>query len=317
MSCSYDRHQIDPGQLLVMKQTPPVDPPLGISAVERETGLLKETLRVWERRYGFPRPLRDALGERVYPREQVERLRLIRRLMDQGWRPGRLMALDDDALQAAAGQLPANAPAHATDLLECLHGRDAGGVRTLLEGLLAERGLEHFVTEVAVRFCTEVGEAWARGELDIAQEHLFTEQIRRVLRAALPPPAAVGGKPHVLLTTFPEEEHDLALLFAEALLASEGARCTSLGAQTPLLDIVHTVRQGGHQVLVLAFSAAFPPRAAFAGLAELAAQLSGVEIWAGSAGLAARPKPIAGLRYLGRIDMLHDALTAWRAAHPA
>ena len=38
-----------------------------ISAVERETGLSKDTLRMWERRYGFPAPGRDAQGERVYP----------------------------------------------------------------------------------------------------------------------------------------------------------------------------------------------------------------------------------------------------------
>ena len=31
-----------------------------IADVERDTGLSKDTLRVWERRYGFPLPLRDA-----------------------------------------------------------------------------------------------------------------------------------------------------------------------------------------------------------------------------------------------------------------
>lgn len=300
-----------------MNPSPNADPPLGISAVERETGLLKETLRVWERRYGFPRPLRDAQGERVYPRDQVERLRLIRRLMDQGWRPGRLMALDDAALLAAAGSLQVSTTPQLEALLASLRTRDAGGVRALLEALIDEHGLQGFVTGLAVRLCSEVGEAWARGELDVAQEHLFTEQIRRALRAALPAPANDPRGPRVLLTTFPEEEHDLALLFAEALLAPEGARCTSLGAQTPLLDIVHTMRQGGHQVLLLSFSGAFPQRTAFAGLSELAAQLPQVEIWAGSSALATRPKPIDGVRFLGRIDMLHDALMAWRAAHPA
>lgn len=29
---------------------------LSIAAVERDTGLTKDTLRVWERRYGFPTP---------------------------------------------------------------------------------------------------------------------------------------------------------------------------------------------------------------------------------------------------------------------
>jgi DNA-binding transcriptional MerR regulator len=38
-----------------------------IAAVERDTGIGKDTLRVWERRYGFPQPGRDSFGERSYP----------------------------------------------------------------------------------------------------------------------------------------------------------------------------------------------------------------------------------------------------------
>ena len=67
-----------------------------ISTVERDTGLGKDTLRVWERRYGFPQPERDHNGERVYPAEQVERLRLMKRLIDHGHRPGRLLAASDE-----------------------------------------------------------------------------------------------------------------------------------------------------------------------------------------------------------------------------
>ena len=72
---------------------------LSIAAVERETGISKDTLRVWERRYGFPRPERNAFGERTYPAEQVARLRLIHRLMDQGMRPGRIFALSPAEMQ--------------------------------------------------------------------------------------------------------------------------------------------------------------------------------------------------------------------------
>ena len=61
--------------------------PMRIAEVERDTGLAKETLRVWERRYQFPRPERDELGERLYPFTQVEQLRVIRRLIDHGFRP--------------------------------------------------------------------------------------------------------------------------------------------------------------------------------------------------------------------------------------
>ena len=62
-----------------------------IGAVEKETRVSKELLRMWERRYGFPLPDRDESGDRVYSRETVEKLKLIRLLIDRGYRPGRLM----------------------------------------------------------------------------------------------------------------------------------------------------------------------------------------------------------------------------------
>ena len=61
---------------------------LTIASVERDTGLSKDTLRVWERRYGFPAPGRDARGERLYPLDQVDKLRTLKRLLDLGHRPG-------------------------------------------------------------------------------------------------------------------------------------------------------------------------------------------------------------------------------------
>ncbi len=59
--------------------------PIGV--VERDTGIGRDTLRVWERRYGFPAPVRDEKGERRYPEIQLRRLQRIRRLLDQGLRP--------------------------------------------------------------------------------------------------------------------------------------------------------------------------------------------------------------------------------------
>lgn len=292
---------------------------LGISAVERDTGLLKETLRVWERRYGFPAPQRDALGERVYPRAQVERLLQFRRLMDQGWRPGKLMALSDTELQDALADMPAAAGSpHFASILAALSARDAASVRQLLAGLLATQGLQRFVLDDAIPLCVEVGQAWARAELDVAQEHLFTEQLQNCLREAIGQPAADAAGPRILLTTFPDELHTLGLLFAEALLAPAGARCTSLGASTPLADISRAMLDGGFDILVLSFSPVFPARQALSGLQELASRLpAGSEIWVGSAVLAAKPRAIIGVQYLGRMDDTLPALAAWRAQHPA
>jgi methylmalonyl-CoA mutase cobalamin-binding subunit len=77
---------------------------MSIAAVERDTGLSKDTLRVWEKRYGFPAPERDAQGERCYPMDQIERLRVIKRLLDVGHRPGRVVTLPMVDLGALASR---------------------------------------------------------------------------------------------------------------------------------------------------------------------------------------------------------------------
>ena len=77
-----------------------------IGAVERDTGISRDTLRIWERRYGFLTLARNAEGERVYSAEQIRRLQVIRRLLDQGLRPGKVVALSEAALDALDGTQP-------------------------------------------------------------------------------------------------------------------------------------------------------------------------------------------------------------------
>ena len=58
-----------------------------IGSVSRLTGLSTHILRKWESRYGAIAPRRTERGERGYTREDVERLSLIKRLVDSGSAP--------------------------------------------------------------------------------------------------------------------------------------------------------------------------------------------------------------------------------------
>ena len=127
-----------------------------IAAVERDTGIGKDTLRIWERRYGFPQPGRDAYGERSYSLDQVEKLRAIKRLLDQGHRPGRIVALPIEALQRLSqGQsstpqkmaISTTAP-ELRDFMACILGHDAEGLRRKLHQAVAAMGHFRFVTEL-------------------------------------------------------------------------------------------------------------------------------------------------------------------------
>ena len=303
--------------------TPAPLPGIPIAAVERDTGLSKDLLRVWERRYGFPTPLREAGGERSYPPEQLEKLRLIKRLIDHGLRPARLMGASTETL---AGLLDGCAAPGGADrcaefeaLLHRVRLRHHVELRCTLQQMLLKHGLQRFVCEVVAPMNARIGDAWLRGEIEIADEHLYTEHVQNLLRTAIgTQPAAGLQRPRVLLTTFPDERHALGLLMVEAMLTSEGAACLSLGTQTPVRDIAGAAAAGEADIVALSFSIAHPLRPALDGLRALREALPAkVDLWVGGAGVCGRQDRLPGIRVIERIEDCVDALGVWRAAHPA
>jgi len=296
-----------------------VDPAITIGAVERETGLSKDVLRMWERRYGFPRPLRDGNGERAYDVADVAKLRVIKRLMDTGVRPGKIIGLDAYALDALAeARTPARQESAATslerDVLHKLRTHDVAGLATLLATLLLRQGVQRFVQATVAPLNRAVGDAWMRGELAVFEEHLYTEQVQLTLRGAIHGLARHDGSPRLLLTTLPGEPHALGLLMVEALVAPEGARCVSLGPQTPIGDIRAAALAHRVQIVALSFSAGFPLRQASEGLTRLRAQLPPrLALWAGGALTQRLRRVPAGVTLLPDLDAALDALRDPRA----
>ncbi len=299
---------------------------LSIAAVERDTGLSKDTLRVWERRYGFPAPVRDTLGERGYPLEQVEKLRLVKRLMDAGHRPGRVVPLATEQLQELA-DCTVDQPLRAVELaldsddvrahLALIRSHDVPALRHALARLLARFGVARFVTEVVAPLNVAVGDAWIRGQMEIFEEHLYTETVQALLRQALggiPEPAAAAG-PRVLLSTFPGEPHGLGLLMAEALLALEGCPCINLGVQTPLWDIALASQACRADVVALSFTGCMGPNQVVDGLVELRAKLPAtVRLWAGGSAPVLHRRVVEGVLPLASLDDLPAAVQGWRSS---
>ena len=294
-------------------------PAFNIAAVERDTGLSKDVLRMWERRYGFPTPDRDANGERIYSPEQVEHLRLVKRLMDLGHRPGKLIAASPEALAALAPRRPAmheSIPGPDADALEELLGlikqHDAAGYQHAMQQRLARQGLQNFVQNTVAVLTRRVGEAWEDGSFEVFEEHLFTELTKRLLRQAIATLPGGAHRPRIVLTSVPDEEHALGLLMAEALLALDGADCIPLGTQTPLQDIGRAAHAHQADVVALSFSAAFPQRQIGALIAQLQTLLPAhTELWVGGDG-AVRVSAATQLRVLRSLDDTAAPLREWR-----
>ncbi|MGB9991392.1 MerR family transcriptional regulator [Massilia sp. SM-13] len=297
--------------------------PATISDVERDTGVAKETLRVWERRYDFPQPQRDSFGERVYPSEQVQKLRMIKRLIDLGYRPGKVISYDMEALQAlaekAADQRQPRRTPH-PDLqiyLDLCKSLDADALRRRLSQALMVMGVRNFVLDLMAPLTTMVGDAWACGQFAVFEEHMVTESLQAVMHSAvfaLPQASHISAapRPRILLTTLPQERHGLGLLMAEALFSAEGAQCISLGVQTPLPDIVEAARSQQVDVVALSFSSAMNSRQVTESLKQLRARLpEHVELWIGGGNAALRRRPPGYLRIIELAD-ISARLEEWR-----
>ena len=75
-------------------------PGFPIGVVCRLTGVAQETLRAWERRYGLVRPDRAGGRNRLYSRDEIRRIALVKALVDAGHAVGSIATLDDRQLEA-------------------------------------------------------------------------------------------------------------------------------------------------------------------------------------------------------------------------
>ncbi len=291
-----------------------------IADVERESGLSKDVLRKWEMRYGFPAPWRDSQGDRIYPQEQVDRLCLIKRLLDSGMRPSSVVELSSESLQALVRAQPEvrrdqQQAALIASSLALLRQSDPDALRQRLHNELLCQGVEHFILETLAPLNDVVGEAWAKGELGVHEEHIYTEAVQGLLRHIAGTLNPLTGSPRVLLTTLPGEQHGIGILMVATLFALHGVYCINLGTQTPVADIARAARERVADIVALSFSAHFPQRRIEPALAELRQRLGqDIEIWVSGAGSSRVGTVPGNILCLPGLDLGVAAVNAWRGA---
>uniref|UniRef100_A0A831UAX5 MerR family transcriptional regulator n=1 Tax=Thermus islandicus TaxID=540988 RepID=A0A831UAX5_9DEIN len=199
-----------------------------IAEVEAMTGLSAEVLRQWERRYGFPRPERTPGGHRLYRQEEVEALRTIRRWLEEGATP-----------QAAIRRYLAQ-EVHPEALEAPLYGAllaaDLSGAEALFRRGVRLLGPEGALHRLLVPVLRRVGEAWHKGEVGVAEEHLATTFLRARLHELLDLVGFPPGAP-ILVTTPPGERHEIGAMLVAYSLRRRGLPALYLGPDTPLPDL--------------------------------------------------------------------------------
>jgi methanogenic corrinoid protein MtbC1 len=276
------------------------------------TGLSPDTIRVWERRYGRPVPVRLPSGHRRYTDEDVRWLRRVADALSRGHRPAKVVHLDDDALDALlVAEAHPDSPL-VTEILALLRESDGP---TLVRRLTSERVSRtpiDFIEHVAAPLAEAVGREWVDGRLDVRHEHLFAEALEsevRVLRQSLPE----GDGSVVLLTTLSGERHSIGMQMAAVVAKLAGARPIVLGPDTPNEEIVLAARGHGASVVALSVSLATGGIETDRRLAQLRAALDDdIVLLVGGAGARGVRRGPRGVEYVDGFTDFVERLRALR-----
>ncbi|NOK17310.1 MerR family transcriptional regulator [Corallococcus carmarthensis] len=217
---------------------------LRIRTIARLTGIREATLRAWERRYGFPRPERSENNYRVYSRDEVEAVRRVAKLMEEGLSVSEAIAQvrDEPARSILSGARRMERFWAAVMVM------DAEAADAVLSE--AQVGLD------ATTYCDTVLIPLLRemaSRLDVAREHLASALVRQRLRMLLAGMERVGEGPRALLACPARDHHEGGLLALGVHLKARGWRVTLLGADTPAEALEGACMQVRPDVVALSF----------------------------------------------------------------
>lgn len=291
---------------------------LSIHEVEKETGITKELLRMWERRYGFPAPRRNPRGEREYARQEVDKLQVMRRLVNNGHRPAKLAPLPLHELESLC--VVGQAGSHhilvgelEAELLAVLQADNPPLLKQYLHDQLARRGLYSFVMDFMRLANVMVGDAWMKGLITVAIEHRYSDYIIELVKQSMLPLRPLIHKPRVLLATLPDEQHTLGLLMVEALLRLDGIDVLNAGAEMSIPQITDAVPRHEIDVVALSFSASFSGSKAVHLLEDLRFRLpSGIGVWVGGEGIVSTRRSVENVKIIKELDAVRLAAVRWR-----
>lgn len=213
-----------------------------IQTVAEMTGVPAATLRAWERRYGIPSPERSSSSYRLFSDHDVDAIRKLKELCDEGMAPAEAAQMVVQIEEASNVPVERDPYVRATEaILVAIENFEPQAIERAVRSAMFLGSASTVYQRVIGPTMRAVGDRWHEGSFSVAQEHMATEALsavtRDMLRLLEPPESA----PEALVACFADEDHALPLYGVAFGLVQWGFRPVVLGAKTPPSAIRHAV----------------------------------------------------------------------------
>jgi DNA-binding transcriptional MerR regulator/methanogenic corrinoid protein MtbC1 len=281
-----------------------------IHRVAKLTGLSRDVIRVWERRYGLLKPMRGPNRYRLYTDEDVALLRYVRAEMASGQTIGELAATGRQELLARMRTSLPPVPMEIEpyerllgELLAALDPLDRVTFERRLNGAIAVVPFEEALRGILLPLQQRVGELWHDGRVGVAVEHYVTKQVQQKLFSVMNQLQVVTHGPKVVVASPPGELHEIGAQSVAYFCAVRGCRVHYLGPNLPVADIAALCAQVQPDLVLLSFSTALSADEATRVVRELAEQVAPIcPIGVGGSGTRA----IREILERGKCEVLED-----------
>lgn len=232
----------------------------------------------------FPRALsawRSTIAELLPADQQREILAVYRWLLDNHTQMVAYSQTPEVTRGIVLGELSPEALGMLSKLLQ---GEERGAVKLALLKADSQKNLKSLYLEMIQPAMYEVGALWEKGEVSVAQEHLCSALVNRIMAVTVPrfiPDESSLCR--AVVTAAPNEFHEIGTRMVADLLELDGWEVDYLGANTPSADLVRHLLERKPFLLAISVSMPFNIDAAHEMIAAVRAtpELQGLRIMVG------------------------------------
>lgn len=142
-------------------------------------------------------------------------------------------------------------------LAALLHGDHRECLRLAEKTATTPMALEDFYLQVIQPCMYRVGDLWQEGEVSVAQEHLASAMVARIMATVYPRlEPVIPRKGKAVVTAAPNEHHEMGARIVADCLGMAGWEISYLGANTPPSDLVKFLTRA--KPFLVAISVAMP-----------------------------------------------------------